>query len=91
MWEQEEAKKWTKVLSKSQKCSAKAKSQKSQSVGVKKVWFAPQIVLNSLVKKSAPVLPSVQFISFGKFNTTVDPLDSEFESFTVQSPKVGSS
>jgi len=68
LWEEEEAKKWTTVLSKSQKRNAK-----SQSSAVKKVRFAPQIVLASPVKKCEPVLPKAQLICFGSFKVSVDP------------------
>jgi hypothetical protein len=67
LWEEEEAKKWSTVLSKCQKRAAK-----SQASSAKKVRFAPQIVLVSPIKKSVPSLPRVQTICFGTFHAPID-------------------
>jgi len=68
LWEEEEAKKWTLVLSKCQKRNAKSQSANASA---KKVRFAPKLVLASPVKKFAPPTPGVQLISFGEFKTSV--------------------
>lgn len=52
LWEAEEAKKWTTVLSKCQMSAVKSKAST-----VKRVRFAPQVVLGSPVKKFVPILP----------------------------------
>lgn len=80
LWEEEEAKKWTKVLSKCQKNDAKSKS----SVG-KRVRFASQVAVNSPVKKFAPVLPKGQSILFGTFKASVAPLGVHLQSFVFGS------
>jgi len=82
LWEEEEARKWTKVLSKCQKRNAK-----SQASMVKQVHFAPKLVLESPAKKSVPAVPWVQSLYFGAFRTSVDFSDAHsFRSFTVLSP-----
>jgi len=86
LWEEEEAKKWTLVLSKCQKRNAKSQSANASA---KKVRFAPKLVLASPVKKFAPPTPGVQLISFGEFKTSVDIYDSSFEPFTVLPPENG--
>jgi len=86
LWEEEEAKKWTLVLSKCQKRNAKSQSANASA---KKVRFAPKLVLASPVKKFAPPTPRVQLISFGEFKTSVDIYDSSFEPFTVLPPENG--
>jgi hypothetical protein len=86
LWEEEEAKKWTLVLSKCQKRNAKSQSTNASA---KKVRFAPKLVLASPVKKFAPPTPRVQLISFGEFKTSVDIYDSSFEPFTVLPPENG--
>jgi len=86
LWEEEEAKKWTLVLSKCQKRNAKSQSANASA---KKVCFAPKLVLSSPVKKFAPPTPGVQLISFGEFKTSVDIYDSSFEPFTVLPPENG--
>lgn len=83
LWEEEEAKKWTKVLSKSQKRNAK-----SQASVIKKIRFAPKLVLESPAKKFTPAASKSQLISFGAFSTLVDVSSClDFSPFTVLPPE----
>jgi hypothetical protein len=54
LWEQEEAEKWTMVLSKGQKCVVKSKE-----IPIKRVHFAAK-VLSSPINKFVPPQPRVQ-------------------------------
>jgi hypothetical protein len=75
LWEEEEAKQWTKVLSKSQKRVA-SRSSSSSKCFRKRVRFAEKIVQDSLVTKSKPSgFP--QFIKIGNLDVKLPCSNSE--------------
>lgn len=80
LWEAEEAKKWTEVLSRSQKRNAKSKAAPA-----KKVRFNPQLIQASPPRKFKPVLPKAQTICFGSFSTDIDPALQSVNGFRVGS------
>jgi hypothetical protein len=75
LWEAEEAKQWTKVLSKNQKRVA-SKSSSSSKIFRKRVCFAEKIVQDSPVTKSKPSgFP--QFIKIGNLDVKIPCFNSE--------------
>lgn len=80
LWEAEEAKKWSLVLSTSQKRAAK-----SRVSSAKKVSFNPKLVLATPARKFEPAISKVQTLCFGSFSTSIDPQVHVASSFAVGS------
>jgi hypothetical protein len=84
LWEMEEARKWSIVLSRRQKRSAKARD--------KKVSFNPKLILDPPPKRLEPVFSKMQTLRFGSFSASIDPkvraaksiIIGSFGSFFVQ-------
>lgn len=78
LWEEDEAKKWSAVLSKSQKRAGKALASAPKSVR-----FRPNLIIDSLKKKFTPILNKPQSLCFGSFVTQIDTTAAMSHPFAV--------
>lgn len=80
LWEAEEAKKWTAVLTMCQKRDAKAHAS-----ATKRVHFNPQLILASPTKKFEPAISKARTICFGSISTAIDHQAQIGKSFIIGS------